>query len=123
MKNEWGYTFVELLTAMMVLGIVIHTAVPIIKEISAKENQREIELEATNLLQKTLEKQIAGMLPCVGNSEEPSHWNQRIRYEVSWHCKQRESQLMEWNVEVQWINEIDKIEKRMIQTMRFIPNN
>lgn len=121
MKKELGYTFVELLTAFIVLGIVVHAAVPVLKEAYVQGTKREIQLEAANLLQRTLEEQIAGLLPCQGTNEEQSQAVPRIRYTVSWHCATIRPSLVQWNVEVQWNAGSEKTEKLQLGTQRFVP--
>lgn len=120
--NEHGYILVELLTALFVLGVVTYTLVPMVKELSDKGKQREIELEVLNLMQRIVEKQKTNHIPCTGSHKESSFIH-KVQYEVHWKCEMVQPQLVEWSLEVQWINNIDKIEKRVIKIRRFVPQH
>lgn len=120
-QAERGFTLVETMTALLVLGIFMAFAVPLYRDLNEIDYRQQIELEMIQILERKLES-LASAAEKRGNGSEQA-CSQELEnqcYQVVWRSHQIEPYLYEVQVEVNGRDRGGKIHQKRWKTHRFV---
>lgn len=122
-RNEQGFTLVEILISLYILGLFVFFTIPLFSELKQHEQQQAIRLEATSWLQEKVEKICTSQSFNVqsGNEERKSKVIRKLVYHISWKCSAKQRNLYQIAVEIQW-NKGKQQRRICLRTHRFVPS-
>ncbi|RAL25919.1 type II secretion system protein [Thermoflavimicrobium daqui] len=123
-KGEKGFTLAEVITSLMIFGLVLSFVVPIYQNLKKQSDEHIIEVEAQIKLQEKLENILADSFENKqdkGNEFQRSKIKPNLTYQLHWYKKLRRTGLWQIHVEVQWEDPSKRKRKLNLQTSRYIP--
>ncbi|SFJ07191.1 type II secretion system protein [Thermoflavimicrobium dichotomicum] len=121
--NEKGFTLAEIVTSLMIFGLLASFSIPIFLNLKQEVSDRLLEAEAHAFLQEKMERMVAEQQPVEMKGQEvkksPSY--QQRSYQLHWQIRKIPSGLWQIDVEVQWKKQSGQVRKIRLRTHRFIP--
>ncbi|MCS1350546.1 type II secretion system protein [Mechercharimyces sp. CAU 1602] len=102
--SEQGFTFVEVVTSLLILSIVAGAALPMVVELRTQQQKQDERFEAMHHLQARLEQTQRAMVrvPEQGMEEKESKWTKGVTYQVIWRKTRYDRFLYKAEVKVTW---------------------
>jgi prepilin-type N-terminal cleavage/methylation domain-containing protein len=120
-QAERGFTLVETMTALLVLGIFITFAVPLHRELNQMFYRERMEMEMVHMLEHKIESLASNAtLAGAGSEQVSSQELERQNYQITWRSVQIGPYLYEVQVEVNGKDRDGKIHKKRWVTHRFV---
>jgi prepilin-type N-terminal cleavage/methylation domain-containing protein len=117
---ERGFTLAEVLTALMILGLLAVTAIPAFAELRIRQQVQDERFEAVQLIQEQMERlQRERVVPPVNRTMEMSRAGTMFR--VTLHKKWIHSRLLESEVVIRWRDFRKQEQLLRLRARQFMP--
>ncbi|MBD1371218.1 type II secretion system protein [Hazenella sp. IB182357] len=121
MSDEKGFTLMETLVALMILGLFVSFALPIHDEIKAQQQALLIESEALQLLKMRAEQWVSNTDRQQTSVETiKSQHDVNTIYQVTHAVEQIKPHLMRYTVEIEWKNN-QQSKRKQLTVEKFSP--
>jgi type II secretory pathway pseudopilin PulG len=101
---EKGYILAEMMAALLLLGILLSVAIPLLQALQVQAWEQTAQLEAVSLLQERMER-LSSQHPFAavkGEETRKSRMNPHQTYHIKWQTQCKKGRMMQIDVEVQW---------------------
>lgn len=118
--QEKGFTLVEVVTALFVLGVILAVGLPILMEVREQQHLQVQRMQAVLLLERMTESLQADpvSLPRKGSMQEEV---EGIRYRINWEQKRAGPRLAGTHVEVEWKDRRNQVHQLQLRALQIIP--
>ncbi|OYD07763.1 type II secretion system protein [Paludifilum halophilum] len=120
--GEKGFTLVEVVTSLMILGVIIAVAVPVYLELKHQQTLRTQRWEAAWLLQDRME-QVQKTSSPVSTKGETREKVGRKTYQLQWKKTRLGSGLVGIQVEVTWKDEKKRKQNLTLKSVQYLPSS
>ncbi|MBH8597452.1 type II secretion system protein [Thermoactinomyces sp. CICC 10523] len=120
-RGEEGFTLAEVTMSLVLIGVFMVFAVPVLHEIKMKETEEIIRLEIDHWMENEMEKQLSAFPDrCAGESKtvKSEEFPKQV-YLLQTKCRAVEPFLYQMEVEVQWKGKDGKTKSARWMTHRF----
>jgi prepilin-type N-terminal cleavage/methylation domain-containing protein len=103
LHDEEGFTLIEILTSLFILGILFSFTIPIFLQIKEDELKKGLHLEASSFLQAELEqRKVMPSIASSGRKQKKSKIVRSLVYELNWKVQQTRHHFYKYVVEIRW---------------------
>ncbi|GGA31519.1 hypothetical protein GCM10007416_00050 [Kroppenstedtia guangzhouensis] len=117
-RGEDGFTLAETVTALMVFGVLVSVALPILGELQIRHQSHAQRMEALILLQSEMERVQSSAVPVPAKGEK-NRKGKGVNYRIRWEKKFAEPHLAGTYVEVTWKDANQKEQKEFLKGLSF----
>lgn len=117
-RGEAGFTLAETVTALMVFGVLVSVALPILGELQIRHQSHVHRMEALILLQSEMERVQSSTVPVPATGEKNKK-GKGVNYRIRWEKKYAEPHLTGTYVEVTWKDGNQKRQRESLKGLSF----
>ena len=119
-RDKQGFTLVETMTALMVFGMLLSVALPVLSELKMHHESHVRRTQASHLLEAEMER-IQSLTVSVPSQGERKKTIEGTVYKLRWRKKRVESHLTGSYVEVLWVDAVEKERKQSLKSLTYTP--
>ncbi|MFC4076623.1 type II secretion system protein [Salinithrix halophila] len=118
--DQKGFTLAETVTAMLIVGILLSTALPVALEINGQLVSRGRQMEAMAILESRMEEVQRSSLEAPASGKRVQQSN-GVRYRIKWRKSRIGPRLTGSEVEVRWKDREKRARKLSLKSVQYQP--